>query len=159
MTKYRALRKLGTVALLLSSNLLANWSTPAEAAAIQSTPQANAQSPEFAEGKKAVDEKRWQAAIEALEPFIRKQPNNADAHNLLAYAYRWQNRLDEAFKSYQAALRIDARHLGANEYLGQLYLKMNDKAKAHGQLAILRGICPSGCKEADDLASAIASAP
>ena len=126
----------------------------AHSAAVSSTPAVNAKSEYFVDGKKALDEKRWSAAIESFNKEVASNPQSADAYNFLGYAYRWQNRMTESLAAYQKALEIDPKHLGANEYLGQAYLRLDNKDQALVQLAKLKEIC-GACKESDDLASAI----
>jgi hypothetical protein len=50
------------------------------------------------------------------------EPANADAQNLLGYAYRNQKKFDLAFKHYGEALRLDPKHKGAHEYIGEAYV-------------------------------------
>lgn len=127
------------------------------AAAVSTTPEANAKSEDFTAGKKAIDEKRWSAAIEAFSKVVASGSQSADAHNYLGYAYRWQNLMPESLAAYRKALEIDPKHLGANEYLGQAYLRMDNKEQALVQLTRLKEIC-GACRESDDLASAINAA-
>ncbi len=56
---------------------------------------------------------------------------------------------------YDQALTIDPKHKGANEYLGELYLKLGQLEKAEAQLARLDDICTFGCEEYDELKAAI----
>jgi hypothetical protein len=58
---------------------------------------------------------------------------------------------------YQRALKIDANHRSAREYLGELYLDMNQVANAEKELAALKKACPffGKCEEYDDLKDAI----
>ena len=56
---------------------------------------------------------------------------------------------------YDQALMIDPKHKGANEYLGELYLKLGQLEKAEAQLARLDDICFFSCEEYDDLKAAI----
>jgi tetratricopeptide (TPR) repeat protein len=151
----QSLADLAFTALLASSLLLPSMDT-VRAAGTESNAPVNARINEFAEGKKAIDEKRWEAAISHFNKVVSKDPSNADALNFLGLAYRWQNRLDDSLKAYKAALKIDATHLGANEYLGQAYLKMGEKALAQAQLGRLKELC-STCKETESLASALAA--
>ena len=44
--------------------------------------------PSFVDGRKAVEAQDWNKAVEFLEKAVRADPNNADAHNFLGYAYR-----------------------------------------------------------------------
>ena len=52
-------------------------------------------------------------------------------------------------------LAINPNHRGANEYLGELYLKLGDPEKARQHLAKLQGLCPTGCSEYNDLKKAV----
>jgi tetratricopeptide (TPR) repeat protein len=141
---------------LLVATALVLFQSSSFAAGVESKPSANQKIEAFAEGKKAIDEKRWATAIEQFNQVLIADSGNADAYNFLGLAYRWQNRLDEALKAYSSALAIDPSHLGANEYLGQTFLKMGDKARALSQLNKLKEVCGS-CREANELASAISA--
>jgi len=55
--------------------------------------------------------------------------------------------MDEVFKHYAEALRIDPKHKGAHEYMGEAYLQMNDLARAKEHLAALDKICFFACEE------------
>ncbi len=153
-----AKQRLGALAfaMLLAIGLCLPSMDKARAAGSESSPAANARLHDFSEGKKAIDEKRWDAAITHFSRVLVSDPSNADAYNFLGLAYRWQNRLGDSLKAYKAALKIDATHLGANEYLGQAYLKMGDQALAQAQLDRLKELC-SACKETESLASALAA--
>lgn len=141
------------ILLLLALGLAASQ---ASANAIQSTPAANRQSAEFVAGKKAIERKDWKAAVESLSRAEKEMPDNADVQNYLGYAYRHLGELDNSFTHYKAALRIDPKHKGAHEYIGQAYLKANQPEKAAEHLAALEKICGKGCEEYRDLAEAIA---
>ena len=93
-----------------------------------------------------------------LTPTRRIEPANADAQNLLGYAYATSSSYDLAFKHYGEALRLDPQHRGAHEYIGEAYVLVGDKAKAQEHLAALERICGKGCDEYQDLAKAIAQA-
>ena len=58
---------------------------------------------------------------------------------------------------YQQALAIDARHLGAHEYLGEAYLMLDRPAEADQMLARLDSLCVFGCTEYRMLKAAIAN--
>jgi len=96
--------------------------------------------------------------VEAWSAGHPGEPTNADAQNLLGYAYRNQRKYDLAFVHYKEALRLDPKHRGANEYIGEAYVLVGDKAKAQEHLAALERICGKGCEEYQDLARAIAQA-
>jgi hypothetical protein len=64
--------------------------------------------------------------------------------------------MELVFKHYREALRIDPKHRGATEYLGEAYLMVNDLPKAKEQLAALDKLCFFGCEEYTMLKKAIA---
>lgn len=108
------------------------------------------------EARAALAAKKWKAAESELRRVIAKDPRNADAHNLLGFSLRWQERYDEALASYGRVFEIDPKHLGAHEYIGMAYLKMGQRPKAEEHLATLRKLC-GDCEEARDLAKALSS--
>ncbi len=111
---------------------------------------------DYAIGQKALSAKNWTLAASSFKKVIAENPKNADAYNLLGYSSRWLGKYDEAFAAYDKALALDPKHKGALEYSGIAYLKVNQKAKAEGQLAKLKAIC-ANCEETTDLAKAIAA--
>jgi len=89
---------------------------------------------------------------------VREAPQNADVHNLLGYTYRKRPAPDlvKAFEHYQMALRIDPRHKGAHEYIGEAYLLDKRLPEAERHLAELEKICGgTACEEYRDLAQSI----
>jgi Flp pilus assembly protein TadD len=112
--------------------------------------------PNYAAGKQAVEAKDWQAALDAFNKVVARDPANANAHNYLGYTYRKSGRLDQAFREYEEALRLNPKHRGAHEYMGEAYLMANDPAKAEEHLKALDKLCFFGCEEFDDLKKAIA---
>lgn len=121
---------------------------PAIAIDTDSSPPPSA---EHAAGKTAIEARDWNRAISSLTAAAQRDGRNADIQNLLGYAYRNSGQLDAAFKHYQLALKLDPRHLGAHEYMGEAYLLANNPAKAEEHLAQLRRLCPMACEERDDL--------
>ena len=51
--------------------------------------------------------KQYDAAVEAGEQAVSRDPNNAGSHRLLAAAYAQMGRMDNAQRHAQEALRID----------------------------------------------------
>ena len=94
---------------------------------------------------------QYQQAIDKLGQAMKEAPDNADLLNLTAYSYRNLNQYDNALKYYLKALEVDSEHLGANEYLGELYLKMGQLNKARERLVVLDDACFFGCEEFDEL--------
>ena len=100
----------------------------------------------------------WTAAAAVLREGVAGNPGNPDYHNLYAYSLRkGQNPdLNAVFKHYNEALRIDAKHRGAHEYIGEAYLMVGNLAKAKEHLGVLDKLCFFGCSEYSDLKKAIA---
>jgi len=119
---------------------------------------ANQQSTEadFEKAEYLIKGEKYEEAIPLLQNVVAANPNDADAWNYLGFANRKLGKNEEALGHYQKALAIDPDHKGAHEYLGELYLQMNDLAKAEQQLAILQRLCPDGCEELEDLEADIA---
>jgi Flp pilus assembly protein TadD len=103
-----------------------------------------------------IERGRYEDATALLEQMISVQPDDADAHSLMGFSLRKSGDFDNALISYRRALSIDAGHLGANEYLGELYLETGETEKARDQLTVLEGLCGQGCAEYEDLRAAIA---
>lgn len=101
-----------------------------------------------------VDNEQYQEALSELTSFVAKEKENADAWNLLGYSQRKTGSVDQSLKSYKRALRLEPRHLGAHEYIGELYLMMGKPQKAQKHLDRLRKYC-GDCEEAEELAEAI----
>ena len=112
--------------------------------------------PDYAAGKRAVDAKNWQAALEAFNKVVAKDPRNADAHTYLGYTYRKSGQLDLAFKEYDESLRLEPRHRGAHEYVGEAYLMTGNLPKSEEHLKALDRICFFGCDEYSELKKAVA---
>ena len=106
----------------------------------------------------ASEKQDWKAAAAVLEEGLQKSPNNADYHNLLAYSIRKgpDPDMSKVFQHYNEALRIDPKHKGANEYLGEAYLMVGNLPKAKEQLATLDKLCFFSCKEYSELKKSIA---
>jgi len=112
--------------------------------------------PDFAQGKRAVEARDWKAAITWLTAAEKRADRNADIQNYLGFAYRNDGQLDAAFKHYEQALKINPRHIGAHEYIGEAYLMTRNLAKAEEHLAALKRVCPAFCEEYEDLSKKIA---
>lgn len=111
------------------------------------------------DARKAIDSGKWSAASSELTVSLREEPRNADVHNLLGYYHRKKPQPDlaKAFEHYNIALKIDPKHKGAHEYLGEAYLMDKKPAEAEKLLASLETICGNKtCEEYKDLAAAIA---
>ncbi len=113
---------------------------------------------ELARARDLVAAKNWSAAAPALEAYVRANPGNADGFNLLGYSLRHLKQYDRSLAAYQQALKLDARHKGAHEYIGMAYVEMKQLDKAREHLAALDKICRVACEECRDLKKAIEAA-
>lgn len=120
------------------------------------TPSSSSAKPEsdYAKAEKAVKAKDYKGAIPLLEKVVAGDSKNADAFNYLGYSNRKLGDKEKALAYYKKALEIDPNHLGANEYLGELYLEMGDLASAESRLAALDKFCKS-CEETHELREAV----
>ena len=106
----------------------------------------------------ATGRKDWAAAAAILREALAKSPDNADYHNLYAYSVRkgTNPNMDLVFKHYNEALRLDAKHRDAHEYIGEAYLMVGNVAKAKEHLAHLDKLCFFPCSQYTDLKKAVA---
>jgi cytochrome c-type biogenesis protein CcmH/NrfG len=106
----------------------------------------------------AAGQKDWARARSLLRDALAADPRNAEYHNLYAYSIRRGDKpdLDLVFKHYNEALRIDPKHRGAHEYIGEAYLMIGNAAKAKEHLAALDKLCFFGCDEYAKLKKALA---
>lgn len=113
--------------------------------------------PEYTKAVELIEAEKYEDAIPLLDRAAAREPKNADVQNYLGYAHRKLKRYDAAMKYYLAALAIEPKHRGANEYLGELYLETGQLAKAEERLAVLDSACFFGCEEYTELKEAIAA--
>ena len=115
------------------------------------------ENPNITAARKAIEAKDYKAAVGHLTKAVQEAPNDVDAHSMLGYSYRKVGTFDKSMEHYQRALKIDSNHRSAHEYLGELYLDMNQLPNAEKQLAALKKACPwfGKCDEFEDLKDAI----
>ena len=130
---------------------------PVAAVAADSAPPA-ARDPVREQVSAATQRQDWPAAQAALRDALAKEPGNADYHNLYAYSVRKGASPDMSlvFKHYNEALRLDPKHRGAHEYIGEAYLMVGNLPKAKEHLAQLDKLCFLPCSEYSDLKQAVA---
>ena len=95
------------------------------------------------------------SAIDELHYELDVDPDNPDILALLGFSYRKIGSFEDAMTFYEWALKSDAEHIGATEYLGELYLQTNQLDKAKEQLKKLDDLCFTSCKEYTKLKTAI----
>lgn len=111
--------------------------------------------PGLTEARALIDKDSYRDAIPHLETALKSAPANADVLNLLGFTHRKTGKFDAAEDFYRKALDINSDHLGALNYLGQLYLETGRLEEAKKMLARLDKACFFGCKEYDQLKDAV----
>ncbi len=105
---------------------------------------------EYALAQTAITQQSYQDAVSHLNNVLTTQPNNPDVLNLMGFSKRKLGDQTGAMEYYDKALSLQPNHIGANEYLGELYLEMKLPAKAEERLAVLQQVCGS-CEEYTEL--------
>ncbi len=100
----------------------------------------------------------YDGAIAVLLTLVEDEPDDADALSLLGYSLRKSGNVARAEGIYRRALEIDPAHLGANQYLGELYAEAGNLEAARERLAILDQLCDASCPGRDALAALIDAA-
>ena len=113
--------------------------------------------PSFAQAKVAIEARNYAAALPLLQQVVARDPQNADAYNLMGYATRKAGDANGSLRYYTTALQIDPKHLGAHEYIGEAYLMLDRPQEAQQHLARLDSLCLFGCSEYRMLKTAIAN--
>ena len=103
----------------------------------------------------AVKAGHYDQAIPLLQKVVAASPQNPDALNWLGFSYRKTGATGQALVYYQKALDLQPKHLGANEYMGELYLELNDLPHAQERLAVLKDACGT-CEDYEELNGKIA---
>ena len=135
---------------------LALMAVPGLSYAAGSSSSAPAAQPDlYKQAKELVDDEEYAKAIPLLQQSIEEKGEYADALNLLGYSNRKLGDMTKAMTYYTKALNMEPNHLGANEYMGELYLEMNDLPKAEERLAVLKTAC-GDCDEYEELDGKIA---
>jgi predicted Zn-dependent protease len=142
-----------TFAFVVAATLLIAGASAAFAVDDEVTPD-NAANPDFTAVKALVDSGAFDQALPKLQELDKDSPNNPDVLNLMGFTYRKTGHTDEALDYYNRALNLEPKHLGANEYLGELYLELKQPQKAKERLAVLKAAC-GDCEEYQDLKTKI----
>jgi Tfp pilus assembly protein PilF len=144
--------------LLFSSFILAFLFGAGVALAAGDPPAGEAKDPVLEKAAAATKQQDWAGAQNVLKDALSANPNNANYHNLYAYSIRKSANPDMnlVFKHYNEALRIDPKHRGAHEYIGEAYLMVGNVGKAKEHLGQLDKLCFFPCVEYTDLKKSIA---
>ena len=97
---------------------------------------------DFKNAQKLIYSKKYEKAIDILISLEDKKPigfSKADLYNYLGFATRKKNNpnYEDAEEYYLLALSIDANHIGALEYLGELYIETDRLGQAEELLTKL----------------------
>ena len=99
-------------------------------------------------GKAEKAKKLYLKAYKKLEKAYAKDKKNADILNYLGFTLRKTGNFEKAEKFYLEGLKLDAGHLGINEYLGELYIQTGRIELAKERLQVLNGC---NCEEYEEL--------
>ena len=106
---------------------------------------------EYKAAQASIAQADYKTAMTHLQNVISAKPDDADALNLMGFSERKTGDMNESLEYYNKALALNPNHLGANEYLGELYLDMKDVKKAQERLAVLKNACGGTCEEYTEL--------
>ena len=110
--------------------------------------------------EKHIDNQNYNKSLKLLKKLTKREDlgtKRADIYNLLGFSYRKLENpdLDKSFAAYMMAIELDPSHLGAHEYLGELYLMRDQKDKALIILEKLDQLAGSNTEEYRELKTAI----
>jgi tetratricopeptide (TPR) repeat protein len=122
---------------------------------------------EFDIGVDLVNHRAYADAMPHLEAALNEFPDDADILIYLGFVHRMvaagssgtarDGELRLANTYYRRALEADPSNRAFLEYMGELYLDMNDIGAAREKLRALETECPQGCAEREGLARSIAA--
>ena len=93
-------------------------------------------------------QKHYKKAIGYLLKHNKEFPADPDTLNYLGFAHRKIGDYENAEIYYSMGLALDPKHVGINEYMGELFVVTNRLDKAKERLAVLKDC---NCKEYKDL--------
>ena len=110
--------------------------------------------------EKHIDNQSYDKSLKLLKKLTKREDlgtKRADIYNLLGFSYRKLENpdLDKSFAAYMMAIELNPSHLGAHEYLGELYLMRDQKDKALIILEKLDQLAGSNTEEYRELKIAI----
>lgn len=97
--------------------------------------------------------KSYKTAQKLLIKSNQKKPNKPDTLNYLGFTTRKLGDFENGEKYYLEGLAINPKHVGINEYLGELYVSTNRHNLAVERLEVLKDC---NCKEYNQLKAVIA---
>ena len=114
----------------------------------------------YERAKVYIEEDNFKKSLKVLKALTKREDLagfRADIYNLLGFSYRKLNKpdLDKSFAAYMMAIELEPAHIGAHEYLGELYLMLGNQSKALEMLAKLEVLAGKSSKEYLDLEKVI----
>ena len=111
---------------------------------------------EFQRAKKLIYKKKYEKGLETLQSIEEETPfgyTSADLYNYMGFASRKQKipNYKDAEKYYLKALSFDKNHIGALEYLGELYVETDRRDEALVLLDRIKMIAGDDSSEYKDL--------
>ena len=97
--------------------------------------------------------KRYEKAQKLLKQSNKNFPNKPDTLNYLGFTTRKLGDFENGEKYYLQGLKINPKHIGINEYLGELYVVTNRHNLAVERLEVLKSC---NCEEYEELKAVIA---
>ena len=94
----------------------------------------------------------YKKAISSLLQANKQNPGNPDILNLLGFSHRKIGDYDNAEIYYSMGLEVDPKHIGINEYMGELFVVTNRIDEAKKRLAVLENC---NCEEYNQLKQVI----
>ena len=99
-------------------------------------------------GKIEKAKKKYEKAKALLVKSNKKKPLQADTLNYLGFTTRKLGDYENGEKYYLSGLKVNPKHVGINEYLGELYVATNRLDLAKERLKVLENC---NCKEYSEL--------
>ena len=112
------------------------------------------ESDQFRAVKALIYTEKYVEAYENLTTLVVKK-NEDDRQNLLGFTARKSGNYKKAAKHYEAALKLNPKHLGALEYQGELFIALGEYDKAETNLNRIKNLCWLYSKEKTMLAKAL----
>ena len=137
------------ILMLLTNNSLAAGSSNGKGNLFKSGEKLIIKAKKFEKkGKTDKALKLYTKAYNKLTEAYKEDNKNPDILNYLGYALRKTGNFEKAEEFYLKGLKLDASHLGINEYLGELYVQTSRIELAKERLQVLKG-CK--CEEYNEL--------
>ncbi|MDC6448521.1 tetratricopeptide repeat protein [Alphaproteobacteria bacterium] len=110
--------------------------------------------------EKHIYTEKYDKSLKLLKKLTKREDlgtKRADIYNLLGFSYRKIENpdLDKSFAAYMMALELEPDHVGAHEYLGELYLMRGNTEKASSMLVKLEMLVGTDAQEYKDLLNVI----